>query len=99
MPQDNRIFNVTRGFRLKPGQVERAFLNCAMKWEVEGVSVRDCTIAEAIQLRNDQAKVREPLAYAEIPGLSFKPPASGQESTRRAPYLIREAHELAMRAA
>ena len=98
MASNTRILNVTRGFRLKPSQVERAFLNCAMVWVEEGVSVRDCTLAESIAGRNEQAKVREPLAYAEIPGLTYDPCTSGQAASRESQFLIRQAHEWAMAA-
>lgn len=71
MAQTPRVFNITRGFHLKRSQAERAIENCACVWIEYGVSVRDLTLAESIQVRNEQARVREPLAQAEIPGVTF----------------------------
>jgi hypothetical protein len=69
-----RIFNITRKFYLKRSQVERAIENCAMCWIEFGVSVRDLTIAEAINARNQQAANREPLERTELPNVVFKGP-------------------------
>lgn len=80
MAQDPRILNLTRNFRLKRKQAERAIENCACAWVEYGVSVRDLTLAEAIAARNKQATEREPLASAEIPGLLFEPPTRAQAS-------------------
>lgn len=52
-----------------------------------GVSVRDLSLAESIAVRNEQAKLREPLVYAEIPGLVFDGPLPIRND------LIRAAHE------
>lgn len=85
MQKDPRILNITRGFRLKPSQAYRAIENCACEWVDIGVSVRDLTLAESIQARNVQAKDREPLANAEIPGIMF--------DGKRNLDLVRAAHE------
>lgn len=74
MSKDPRILNITRGFRLKANQVYKAIENCSCTWVEKGVSVRDLTLAESIQMRNEQAKVREPLASMELPGLSYSGP-------------------------
>jgi hypothetical protein len=94
-----RIVNVTNGFRLKPENAERAILNCSAEWVEKGVTIRSLTLQEAISARNEQAKVREPLAFAEIPGLKFEAPASGLISTRESQGLIRAAHEYCLNAA
>ena len=96
MASVRRIVNITNGFRLKPNQAERAILNCSAEWVECGVSIRSLSVAEAIKARNEQAKVREPLAYAEIPGLSFEPSASGQQAHTLGPSLVRAAHEFVM---
>lgn len=75
MPKDTRVLNVTRGFRLRANQAQRAIENCACAWVEYGVSLRDLTLAESIAARAVQAKNREPLPYAEIPGLRFEVPA------------------------
>jgi len=87
MAEDSRILNITRGFRLKRSQAYRALENGACAWVEVGVSVRDLTLAESIAVRNQQAKMREPLVYAEIPGLVFDGPLPIRND------LIRAAHE------
>ena len=69
MASHSRVQNLTRGFRLKFNQAEKAVEACACVWVEYGVSVRDLTLAEAIAARNAQAKLREPMPFAEIPGL------------------------------
>ena len=78
MTNNARVSNITRGYSLKHKQAVRAVDNCAAAWVVYGESIRDLTLAEAIAARNAQAKEREPLAQAEIPGITFKPPIGAQ---------------------
>lgn len=87
MAEDTRILNITRGFRLKRSQAYRAIENGACAWVEVGVSVRDLTLAESIAVRNEQARLREPLEWAEIPGLMFDGPLPVRND------LIRAAHE------
>lgn len=87
MAQDPRIFNITRGFRLKRSQAYRAIENGACAWVEVGVSLRDLNLAESIAARNEQARLREPLEWAEIPGLVFDGPLPVRND------LIRAAHE------
>lgn len=87
MAQDPRVLNITRGFRLKRSQAYRGIENCAWTWVEVGVSVRDLTLEESMKTRNEQAKLREPLVYAEIPGLIFEGPLPTRND------LIRAAHE------
>lgn len=82
-----RILNISRGFRLKPNQAYRAIENGACEWVELGISIRDLTLAESIDFRNKQAAVREPLEYAEIPGIKY----DGKTDYN----LIRQAHEFA----
>lgn len=78
MAQDPRILNITRGFRLKRNQALRAIDACACAWVVPNESIRDLTLAESIAARNRQAKERELLDSAELPGITFKPPIGAQ---------------------
>jgi len=71
MASNKRILNITRNYWLKPSQAFRGIENCSCVWLEEGVSVRDLSLAESIAARNVQAKVREPLSVAEIPGITF----------------------------
>lgn len=89
MAQDPRVLNITRGFRLKRSQAYRAIENGACAWVDVGVSLRDLTLAESIAYRNEQARMREPLEWAEIPGLVFEGPLPVRND------LIRAAHEFA----
>lgn len=54
---------------MKHKQAQKAVDTCACTWVEFGVSVRDLTLAEAIAARNEQARIREPLAFAELPGI------------------------------
>ncbi len=74
MPKDPRVLNISRGFRLRFNQACKAVDQCACTWVEHGVSVRDLTLSESIAARAVQAKNREPLPYAEVPGLRFQVP-------------------------
>lgn len=65
-----------RGYSMKFSQAVKGVANCALVWVKYGASVRDLSVAEAIQARNEQAAMREPLPLAEIPGLKFELPAN-----------------------
>lgn len=80
-------------------RAERAMYNCAAVWVQEGISIRIPTLTEAIAARNEQARLREPLPYAEVAGLRFDPPVSGIAATRRENVLLWQAHDFAMKAA
>jgi hypothetical protein len=99
MASSKRVHNVTRGFDLKFRRAERAIEECSAAWVEYGVSIRDLTLAESIAARNVQARLREPLPYAEIHGLRFDPPVSGISATRRERKLTWEAHKFAAEAA
>lgn len=95
MPKTPRVLNLTRGFHLKRNQADKAVENCACVWVEFGKTVRDCTLAEAIQLRNQQAKEREPLPMAEWPGCIFRPPAGKESSLYAEQDLARQANQFA----
>lgn len=82
-----KILNISRNIWYKPSQALRGIENCAFAWVVQGETVRDLTLAESIAKRNEQAKNAEPLAYAEVAGLTFKGPIANDYN------LIRQAHE------
>jgi|ERR1700733_1042796 len=99
MTKNHRVLNITRGFSLKRGAVERAIENCSVTWVEYGVSIRDLTLAESIAARNDQARRREPLPFAELPGVKYEPCITGKEATGREGKLLWEAHDFVMQAA
>ena len=82
MSNNTRVLNVTRRFYMKHRQAAQAVENCACAWVEFGVTLRDLTLAEAISARNRQASLREPLPFAELPGLLYEA-ASGKEGAAR----------------
>jgi hypothetical protein len=94
-----RIVNLTNGHRLKYSQALRLIDQCVIRWKVVGVSVENLSLADTVKARSEQARLREPMEYAEIHGLRFDPPASGVEATRRERPLIFAAHEFLRRVA
>lgn len=91
MPQDPRVLNITRGFRLRFNQARKAVENCACAWVDVGISIRDLTLAESIAARSQQAKDREPLPYAEVHGLTFSPAPGTDRAHRESRVLAYEA--------
>lgn len=91
MPNNPLVLHITRGHRLSYKQARRAVENCAAVWVEVGVSIRDAGLLEAIGLRNEQARLREPLAAAELPGLIYEPSVGAAEGYRRERQLAVEA--------
>ncbi len=81
MSNNTRILNITRNYSLKHKQALRAIEQCAAAWVVYGETIRDLTLAESIAARNIEAKLREPIAAAELPGLIFRAPVGKSTST------------------
>lgn len=94
MPSDGRVLNITRGFRLRRNQAQKAVDNHACAWVEYGVSIRNLTLAESIASRNEAARLREPLAFAELPGLRFVHPGARSEAqiARAAVQFAAECH-------
>jgi hypothetical protein len=90
-----RVFNVSRQYSMKQRQALRAVEQCAAIWVEFGVSIRDCTLAESIARRNQQAQIREPLAFAELPGCVYRPTERNQAQTRQGYELTRAANQFA----
>jgi len=96
MTKNSRVIHSTRGYAMKFGQVQKRMAeNCCFVWVIYGETFRDATILEAANMRKEQAKLAEPLPFAEIPGLIYQPSASSLASTRQRFPLIRQAHEFA----
>jgi hypothetical protein len=98
MASHARILNITNDFRFKRTHAERAIDACSAVWVEYGVSIRNLTLAESIAARNDQARRREPLPFAEIHGLKYEPCVNGISATGREGKLLWEAHDFAMNA-
>jgi hypothetical protein len=58
---------------MKHRRAERGVTECAYLWVEYGKTVRNLSLAESILARNEQARMREPLADAELPGLKYEP--------------------------
>jgi hypothetical protein len=80
---------------MKHTQALRAVEQCACVWVEFGVSVRDLTLAESIARRNQQAAIREPLAFAELPNCVYRPAERNQAAHRQGYDLVREANQFA----
>jgi hypothetical protein len=94
MPKSHRIHNITRDVWPKYSQALNAVDCCACAWVVEGVSIRDLTLAESIAARNVQAKTREELPAAEGRRLIYEPCPNGVVATRLGWQLIKQANDL-----
>ena len=94
MSNNKRVLNTTRGYTLKHKQACRAVEQCSAEWVEFGVSIRDLNLAESIAKRNIQAKDRDPLPYAEIPGILYKQPVSAALSAHKRAELVRQANQL-----
>lgn len=91
------VFNETRGcYRRYKDALKAIHEHCACCWVIEGETMRDLTPQEAVQARNVQARLREPLEYAESPGLRYEPPVTGVVAFRNSRRLVFEAHRFAI---
>ena len=103
MASHKRVLHLQRGWHMSRSYAEQVMHeHCSLAWVVEGESVRDTTDEERITLRAEQAqrvKAMAPLTYAELPGLTFEPPANGLAAYRESQNLIRAAHEFTRQAA
>ena len=91
MTNNTRILHA-RGFTLKAKQAMKAVAEGAAVWVEYGVSIRQATIEESIARRNQQAKERDPLPNAEIPGLTFQPPANAIKEMSEMYQLVQQAN-------
>jgi hypothetical protein len=64
MSNNDRVTHAVRGYTMKFGQVQKRIAeNSCFVWVVYGESFRDATIAEAAQMRKEQAKEPQGLVY------------------------------------
>lgn len=84
-----------RGFSIKFSQALKSIRNGWLAWTDDTrTMVRDCTPAEQWEIQSQLAKQREPMPWAEIPGLRFNHAGVAAEWP-----LIAEANRLAAEAA
>jgi hypothetical protein len=93
-----RILNSTKGYAISRKQALRAIENCVAAWDVPNKSIRDLTLAESIAARNIQSANRDPLDYAELPGITFKPPIGAQAAYANEQRLAFEANSFFVKA-
>jgi hypothetical protein len=86
-----RVINLDSGETVKLTQAKRRVADCICAWVEFGVSIRTLTLVEQIAARNEQARLREPLALAELPGLTFEPPPSAVDAHLRSLRLALDA--------
>ena|ERR1700748_2850071 len=90
MASHSKIHNISSNRYIKKSQAFGRIEQCISDWVEYGVSIRDLTLAEAIQARSQQAKDREPLPLAEIHGLKYEPASRNAVSTRESLKLAYE---------
>jgi hypothetical protein len=94
MTNNSRVTHAVRGYTMKFGQVQKRIAeNSCFVWVKYGETFRDATVAEAAQMRKEQAKLQEPIPFAELPGLIFKPAPNAQASTRQSFALLKQANQ------
>jgi hypothetical protein len=76
-----KVLNLTTGCRIKRSQAVNRIEQCTSEWVETGFSIRDLTLAESIQFRSNQARLRAPLSSPELPGLRYAPPATENTHT------------------
>jgi hypothetical protein len=86
-----RVLHTERGFHMSKTYAEQVMRDhCTITWVTKGETIRDTTDEERFELRAAAAqleKLREPLVYAELPGLKFDGPLPIRND------LIRAAHQ------
>jgi hypothetical protein len=94
MASNQRIFN-RLGAGLSSAASHRAVEHCVSAWVEFGVSIRDLSLAESIAKRSEQATMREPLEWAECPGLIYRADERNQAQTRQGYELVKAANQFA----
>jgi hypothetical protein len=92
MGTNAKILNTSSNMRIKRSQALRRVEQCISTW-VDSFTIHDLSLAERVHARSEKARLEEALAFAELPGLKFQPPAYAQESTRREYALAAEANK------
>ena len=87
MASSARVCNIANGFPMKLSKIRRRVEQCLSTFvddngdtKRETEYYRDLSLAETVRARSEQARLREPLEYAELPGLRFDHPAARVEA-------------------
>ena|SRR6185437_7794319 len=86
-----KVLNISTNQRIKRSQARNRVEQCLSAWVEDGLSIRDLTLAERVAARSEQARLREPLAVAELPGVKFEPSVSGLEAYRNGRRMVLDA--------
>jgi len=93
MSNRDRVTHVS-GYTLSFGQVQKRIAQSScFVWVTYGKTFRNATFQEAAQMRKEQAKLQEPIPFAELPGLIFKPAQKDQALTRQGFALLKQANQ------
>jgi hypothetical protein len=99
MASNTRVLHIQRGFRMSKNYAEQVMRDhCTITWVTPGETIRDTTTEERMALLAEyaqQAKLREPLSYSELPGLRFDPPIGGENAAKESRMLVQAAREFA----
>jgi hypothetical protein len=95
MASNQRIFNESRRWFIKRSQAIGRVEHCVSAWVEFGVSIRDLSLAESNAKRSEQATMREPLEWAECPGLIYRADERNQAQTRQGYELVKAANQFA----
>lgn len=78
MADHAKVLNLFNKCRIKRSQARRLVEQCAYAW-VDDRSIRKLSLAEMVKARSEQARLNEPMPFAEIPGLIFEHNGAGGE--------------------
>jgi hypothetical protein len=90
-----KVLNISSNRRIKRRQAIGRVEHCVSAWVEFGFSIRDLSLAESIAKRNEQATMREPLEWAECPGLIYRADERNQAQTRQGYELVKAANQFA----
>lgn len=95
MGANRSVINLTRGYYIRYKYALYSIENCcSAEWVEEGISIRDLTLAEVVAKRAAQEKLlTDPLAFAELPGIVFRPPTHAIPSNQASQDLAEEARK------
>jgi len=95
MTKNIRVFDETRNCEIRYRDALRLIRKCIYGWVVEGVSVRRLSLQEQMGAAAKQEKLKQPLAYAEIFGLRYRPTEANERQHYQGMGMVGEAIEFA----
>lgn len=92
MASHDRVWNATRCYWMSRKSALRGVENCALGWISES-EVRQLDLKEQMTARSAQSKLKEPLGWAELPHMVYKPAKGNERSNADSGVLVWEAHK------